>query len=181
MRTRSFFLGLIVLVGFSQISFAQNLSPEQKAKVDSALAQLSSLGTDPTVVAAVRDYNTNPPAIVATMTQGKWKSLSVLSSEVLSFARNPLAVYLKTRRTDTIDELFVSGAAGTKVAFFGKTTSWSHKGAAKHDQPMAGKTWIGEPSLDESSGKYEVQISFPVLDGGKPIGSIVIGLDVSKL
>lgn len=181
MGIKTFLLGLIVLVGFSQISFGQTLSAEQKAKVDSALAQLSSLGTDPTVVAAVREYNANPPAIVATMTQDAWKSLSVLSSEVLSFARNPLAVYLKTKRTDAIAELFVSGASGTKVAFFGKTTSWSHKGSAKHDQPMAGKTWIGQPALDESSGKYEVQISFPVLDGGKPIGSIVIGLDVSKL
>jgi hypothetical protein len=46
---------------------------------------------------------------------------------------------------------------------------------------MAGKTWIDVPALDQSSGMVTVQISFPVLDGKKPIGSMVVGLDVSKL
>jgi hypothetical protein len=46
---------------------------------------------------------------------------------------------------------------------------------------MAGKTWIGETETDASTGVVQVQISFPVLDAGKPIGSIVIGLQVSKL
>jgi len=88
---------------------------------------------------------------------------------------------LKTKRTAVMAELFVSGTDGTKVAFFAKTTSWSHKGKAKHDAPMSGKSWTGSPELDESSGKITVQIAFPVLDGRKPIGSIVIGLDISKL
>jgi hypothetical protein len=114
------------------------------------------------------------------MTQAKWKSLSVLSNEVKFFSKNALAEYLKTKRTDAVAECFVSIADGTKAAFFAKTTSWSHKGAAKHDNPMANKTWMGESDMDESTGKVLVQISFPVLDAGKPIGSVVIGLDLSK-
>jgi hypothetical protein len=89
--------------------------------------------------------------------------------------------YLKTKRGPEVAELFVSLADGTKAAFFGKTTSWSHKGKPKHDVPMSGKTWVGPPELDQSSGKVSVQVSFPVPDGGKPIGSIVVGLEVSKL
>jgi hypothetical protein len=46
---------------------------------------------------------------------------------------------------------------------------------------MSGKTWIGPPELDESSGRITVQISFPILDGKKAIGTMVIGLDVAKL
>jgi hypothetical protein len=139
------------------------------------------LGTDPTVVKAVKDFNAAPPPDAKGMTQEKWASLSILSDEVKALAKNALAEYLKTKRSPIIAELFVSGANGTKVAFFAKTTSWSHAGKPKHDLPMTGKTWIGPPELDESSGKVTVQISFPVLDGTKVIGSIVIGLDLAKL
>jgi hypothetical protein len=46
---------------------------------------------------------------------------------------------------------------------------------------MAGKTWIGPVEVDESTGLQQVQVALPVLDGGKPIGSIVLGLSVAKL
>jgi hypothetical protein len=42
------------------------------------------------------------------------------------------------------------------------------------DMPFSAK-------MDESTGKPQMHISFPVLDGKKPIGSMVIGLDLSKL
>jgi hypothetical protein len=67
------------------------------------------------------------------------------------------------------------------VGFLGKTTSWSHKGKAKHDVPMTGKTWQGPIELDESSGTQQVQVSMPVLDGDKPIGSLVVGISLAKL
>jgi len=82
---------------------------------------------------------------------------------------------------DSIAEAFVSGADGTKVAFLSKPTSWSHKGKDKHDAPMSGKTWYGPVEVDQSSGAQQIQLGIPVLDGGKPIGSIVIGLKVTKL
>jgi hypothetical protein len=35
--------------------------------------------------------------------------------------------------------------------------------------------------MDESTGLITVQVAVPVLDGGKAVGSIVVGLTVSKL
>jgi len=175
------FLLLLAFAATSLLAQATALTPDQKAKVDAYLKEFMVLGSDPTVVKAVRDYNSAPPTEYASMTQDKWASLSVLSPEIKSLAKNSLAEYLKGKRQAVIAELFVSAANGNKVAFFAKTSSWSHKGKPKHDLPMSGKTWIDVPALDESSGKVTVQVSFPVLDGGKPIGSIVIGLDVSKL
>jgi hypothetical protein len=46
---------------------------------------------------------------------------------------------------------------------------------------MLGKNWIGSAELDESTGQLEVQVAIPVLDGKKPIGSMVVGLSTSKL
>ena len=67
------------------------------------------------------------------------------------------------------------------MAFLSKTTSWSHADKDKHKVPMSGKTFIGPVALDESTGVQMIQIGLPVLDGGRPIGSIVLGLAVSKL
>jgi hypothetical protein len=175
------FVLLTLLATVTVTAQAAPLTPDQKAKVDAFLGQNKALGTDPTIVKAVKDFNAAPPAEAKGMTQATWDGLSVLSPEVRSFAKNALAEYMKTKRTPVMAELFVSGANGTKVAFFAKTTSWSHAGKPKHDVPMTGKTWIGPPELDQSSGKVTVQVSFPVLDGGKPIGSVVIGLEIAKL
>jgi len=160
---------------------AQTLTDAQTVKVKAVLASLQPLGVDPTVVKAVKSFNAKPPAELAGMTQDKWDKLNVLDPIVRDLSKNDLAAYLKAKKTPIIIELFVSGANGTKVAFFAKTTSWNHTGKPKHDVPMTGKTWIGAPALDESTGKLEVQVSFPVLDGAKPIGSIVVGLDVNQL
>lgn len=151
---------------------------EQVAAKARALAWLS---TDATVVAAVKEYNARPPAESRAMTQAKWKSLQVLDPFVRALSKNPLALYLKDRRAPEWTELFVSGADGTKVALFNKTSSWSHQGRAKHDQPMLGKVWIGEVEFDASSGAEQIQIGLPVLDGEQPIGSIVIGFSVARL
>jgi hypothetical protein len=80
-----------------------------------------------------------------------------------------------------VTELYVSGADGGKVAFLAKTAKWSHSGLAKHERPMRGETWIGEPVRVAATDTRQVQVSFPVLDGSKAIGSIVLSLDLGKL
>jgi hypothetical protein len=161
--------------------FGQSISSEAMAKVDAKIKQLQGWSTDPAIIGAVKSHNSSPPAEDAAMTNGKWAELTVIDPFVRSFAKNPLALYLKTKKDDQIAEIFVSGADGTKVAFLSKTTSWSHAGKDKHKVPMSGKTYTGPVAMDESTGQQLIQIGLPVIDGGKPIGSIVVGLLVSKL
>jgi hypothetical protein len=160
---------------------AQSLSPDMKAKVDARLRELQAWSADAAFVSAVKAFNGAPPAEAAGMTEEKWKALSLLDPVVRSFTRNPLGVTLKARKAPQIAEIFVSGANGGKVAFLSKPTSWCHKGKPKHDMPMAGKVWYGPVETDESTGQLQVQVAVPVLDGSKPIGSIVVGLSVAKL
>jgi len=177
-------LGIVFAAGLAMLPctvYGQALSPEQKVKVDAKARQLAAWGSDPAIVSAVKAFNSAPPAETQGMTQERWASLTLLDPVVRALSKNQLATYLKSKKDDSISEIFVSGAGGTKVAFLSKTTSWSHKGKAKHDLPMAGKTWVGPLDVDESSGALQVQVAFPVVDGGKPIGSIVIGLKASAL
>lgn len=172
---------LLVLSCMAALPWAQRAQAgDPKEIAAEELKKLSPLGSDAKVVAAVKAFNTSPPALAKDMDQAKWSQLSVLSPEVKTFTKSDLASYLKSKKTDKVTEIFVCGADGTKVAFLSKPTNWSHKGKPKHDKPMSGKTWIGNAELDESSGKLQIQVSFPVLDGGKAIGSVVVGLDASK-
>lgn len=152
-----------------------------QAKVDAEVSLAKQLAADPDVVAAVKGYNVAPPAESVAMTQEKWKTLTLLDPLVRSFSKNAAGLALKAKKSANVSEAFVSGANGGKVAFLAKTSSWSHLGKAKHDVPMSGKTWQGEVETDESTGLQQIQIAVPVLDGGTPIGSMVVGLSISKM
>jgi hypothetical protein len=180
---RSIFIaaGIAVFMVVTVAAHSEELTAAQKTKVEAKIKQFSSWSTDKKIVDFVRKANANPPAEAKGMTQEKWAGLSMLSPEVKAFSKNDLASYLRTIKDASVAEVFVSCADGTKAAFLSKTSNWSHKGKPKHDVPMKGNTWTGKPELDESTGIQQVQIGLPVLDNGKPIGSIVIGLNLSKL
>lgn len=157
------------------------LPPDQQAKLDAKIADIRLWAADPVVTQAVVAQNTATPPAFAEMTQEKWKTLTVLAPFVRAFSKNAAAVALKARKTDWVSEAFVSDAAGLKVAFLAKTSGWSHAGKPKHDRPMAGETWQGEVELDESTGLQQVQVAVPIIAEGKPVGSLVVGVSLSKL
>ena len=178
---RNRWISTIALVFSMAACCAAQLDPAMKAKVDLKAREIGAWSTDLKIVSAVKAYNTAPPKGSREMTNEKWNELTILDPFVRSFSNCELGQYLKRKRSPQIAEIFVSGSDGGKVAFLSKTTYWSHKGKAKHDVPMTGKTWIGPLELDESTGQQEVQVAVPVLDQGKPIGSIVVGLRTAAL
>jgi len=165
----------------SAVAGAAGIDPVLQAKLDARMAAVKALAADPVVVEAVKAVNATARPEYADMTQEKWVSLSVLDPLVRPLTRNDAANTLKTKKADEVSEAFVSAASGVKVAFLSKPTNWSHKGKPKHDVPMTGKTWQGEIEMDESTGVQQIQVSVPVLEGGKPIGSLVVGFAVAKL
>lgn len=178
-------LPLAVFCMFAQagVLFAAEADAALKAKLSAKFTEIKGWAADPAIVDAVASANASQPAEAKAMTQDKWKAAPILDPFVRSFTKNAAAAFLKTKQGQdpAVAEAFVSGEDGTKVAFLSKTSNWSHKGKAKHDQPMAGKDWIGPVEVDESTGVSQVQIAVPVLKGGKSIGSLVVGYSVTKL
>jgi hypothetical protein len=150
---------------------------EEKIK-QTVIPHAESLAALPAVVEAVKKTNA---AFPSKMTNEKWKQLPVSSDLVQRYQNNAAAKALIGAKAGYVAEAFVNAADGSKVAFLEKTTFWTHANAAKHKQPMQGKTWVGDLQLDDSSGSNQVQISVPVKDGGKIIGSLVIGAAITKL
>ncbi len=176
-----FFLSLMLTAFVATSAFAEALTPEQTAALNKQVEEFKKVASDAKVVDAVKAVNTAALADYKDMTQDKWKELPVLDPKVRYFSKNPAAEFLKTKKNDMVTEIFVNAADGTKVAFLSKTSNWSHKGKPKHDDPMAGKTWQGQIETDESTGIKSVQVAVPVMDGGKAIGSMVVGFSVTKL
>lgn len=150
---------------------------EEKIK-KTAIPHAESLAALPVVVEAVKKANSAGPF---TMTNEKWKQLPVSAEVVQQYQNNSVAKALKNAKAAYVAEIFVNAADGSKVAFLEKTTFWTHANAAKHRQPMQGKFWIGDLQLDDSSGSNQVQVSVPVKDGEKIIGSLVLGAAIAKL
>lgn len=172
---------IIVIFLFSFAASAQ-APPELQAKLNAEISHLETFSHDAQVVSAVKTYNSTPASAEAkTMTNEQWRSLSLFDPFVRTIGKNSLSEYLKSQKNDLIVKIFVSGADGGKVGFDAKTEHWTHRGMPKHEVPMGGKNWIGTVKLDDSTGWQLIQVGLPVLDGKKPIGSIVFGLRSDKL
>lgn len=177
----------LALAMFGLASSTQNstgaaaLAAAAQAKVDAITKEAQTWACDAALVSAVKAQNASVPANYAAMNEEKWKSLLITDPLVRSLSKNAAGQFLKTKKTDINNKIFVSDAAGLKVAFLDKTANWCHKGQPKHEVPMTGKTWQGAVGPDPSTGLESVQVSVPVLDGGKPIGSVVLSLVISQL
>lgn len=180
MKTRLFLPFAVLLLACGPAG-GKISDPAAQAKVDEQIKVVTAWAADPIVVDAVKAHNAALPPEQRDITQEKWSTLSVLDPLVRSFTRNAAGQFLKARKTEFITEAFVSDAAGLKVAFLAKTTSWSHLGKPKHDVPMSGQPWQGSIEVDESTGRQQLQVAVPVLDAGQPIGSLVVGLNLDLL
>jgi hypothetical protein len=179
MKTYLWAMAVGVLFALACESWA--LDAAVQTKIDTQVKDIQKWASDGVIVNAAKAQNGNKSEDAKAMTQEAWKQLSVLDSFVRRMTQNPAAEFIKSKRTDVITEAFLSSADGTKIAFLAKPSNWTHKGKPKHDMPMNGKVWQGDVEVDESTGFEQVQVAVPVLDGGKPIGSLIVGLNIGKL
>src|SRR5215471_14254200 len=92
-----YLLQSLALVLFaSGLGTAADLPRDLKEPVEARARTLAAIGSDPQLVAAVRAYNTNPPAALSQMSNQVWRTLSVSDPLVLSLSTGPLVDHLKS-------------------------------------------------------------------------------------
>jgi hypothetical protein len=177
-----------VLTGFAFLTTVAGaasfeMTAAVQAELDKQKTVVASWAANPVIVNAVLAQNRTGP--IAGMDNAKWKMTRRSHPVVTGFQANPAGQLLKARLQESegaISEAFLSAAQGEKVAFVEKTTSYIHRGAEKFDVPFrTGKAWQGPAEFDESSQTYAIQISVPVLAEGRPIGVLVVGVNLSHL
>ena len=159
------------------------LTAPVQAELDKQKVVIAKWAAEPAIVAAVKEQNSKGP--LTGMDNATWKTTRRTDAMVKAFQASPAGQLLRTRvdgGAGTFNEAFLSAAKGEKVAFVEKTTSYIHVGQAKFDVPFGtAKAWQGKPEFDDSSQTHAIQISVPVLADGKPIGVLVVGVNLTHL
>lgn len=162
---------------------AFEVTPPVQKGLDQIIETVKGWATDPVIVTAVAAQNQKGP--IAGMDNAKWKSIRRSDALVKEFQSNPAAKLLQQKLDESkglYSEAFLNANQGEKVAFVAKTSSYLHRGSAKFDTPFSsGKPWQGQPEFDESSQTHQVQVAVPVLADSKPIGVLVIGVNLTQL
>ncbi|MBI3774606.1 MAG: hypothetical protein HY273_03475 [Gammaproteobacteria bacterium] len=160
-----------------------DITPAVQAAMDKQKMLVATWASNPVIVNATKAQNAKGP--IAGMDNPKWKTTRRSDPLIAEFQSNEAAVFLKAKLEGSqslYSEAFLSAAAGEKVAFVEKTSSYIHKGVPKFDVPFTtGAAWQGAPEFDESSQTYAIQISVPVNAEGKALGVLVVGVSLSQL
>jgi hypothetical protein len=174
---------LVLIATAAQAQRTFEISPAVQVEIDKQKTVIAAWAASPEVVNAVREQNARGP--IPKMDNAKWKATRRADLLVRGFQMSPAGRFLKRKLDEsgvTYSEAFLNGARGEKAAFVEKTTSYIHKGQPKFDVPFqSGQAWQGKPELDDSSQMYMLQLAVPVLDQAKPIGVLVVGVNVSHL
>lgn len=184
-RTSAFVSGAIVAAILAAPALAGEPAPAQvKALVD---AKLKAIGTNATVVAAVKAAN----AAGQTLDQVKardaeWQKTPGVTPAMKALMDNACGKYLHGLQDELpwLAEAFVMDNQGANVAMTDKTSDYWQGDEPKWQESYkggVGAVHVSDVKFDDSSQTYTVQISVPVMDGGKAIGAITFGIDVDKV
>jgi hypothetical protein len=180
---RKLFLFAAFMVSVQALAAEFVISDSVQAELEKRKTEIAGWAAEAPIVSGVKDQNAKGP--IAGMDNPKWKATKRSDPIVKELQSNAAASLLSEKVTASngaFGEAFLSAAQGEKVAFVEKTSSYIHKGAPKFDVPFnENKAWQGKPEFDESTQTYAVQISVPVLDGGKPTGVLVVGVNLTYL
>lgn len=161
---------------------AFEITPAVQKELDQTIEAVKGWAAAPAIVSAVAVQNQKGP--IPGMDNAKWKTVRRSDDLIKGFQSNDAAKLLKQKLDESqglYSEAFLSASQGEKVAFVEKTSSYLHKGQPKFDMPFGGKPWQGQPEFDESSQTHQIQVAVPVLADGKPIGVLVVGVNLTKL
>ncbi len=181
---------LLLVATFTAPAAAQELafSPEQlKVVLASKIRAVKRLAANLTVVDAVKAQNVEETSIEKIKRiDEKWRATKTLTAFKRSLQRNPAGRFLRrhVRRNPTYGEAFLTDKRGANVAAYPATSDYwqgdETKFTASYDDGK-GQVFIGDVEYDESSQTHAAQVSVPVIDKGKAIGVLVMGIQLDYI
>lgn len=157
-----------------------------------AQSEIKAITQNPAVVAAVKAQN----AKHAGLKQGdidaldkKWRAerKSATSPMIDAVAKAPVSGELtkfKESGQGLYTEVFVMDDKGLNVGMSDPTSDYWQGDEAKWQKTFlagADAIHLSEVEKDDSTNTFQMQISMTVVDGGKPIGAITVGVDAEML
>jgi hypothetical protein len=182
MRKVAFLTALMFVFIGSAAVFA---GPAPQKVIDLANSQLAQLGTEQAVLDAVNAAN----AEGKTMAQieemdAQWKAdkkAGKTADYMTALMENDCAKKLNEimGQHEFITEIFVTDNQGANVAQTGGTGDYWQGDEAKFQEVFNKGILVAD--VEQEDGKNISQVSVPVIDGDKHIGTMTIGVDVDKV
>jgi hypothetical protein len=147
------------------------LPADVQSKVDTYKKKLVEWAANPAVVSAVKESNTKG-GLAAGMTNAKWEELGEADPVVKGFQTSAAGKLVSQWEEDkVINKLYVRDEKGNLVASSNKPLLFNVASRPPFTGAIKGSPWNApEVKPDPTTQLKSVQISAPVLDGGKPIG-----------
>ena len=160
---------------------------ELEAALALKIRAVRHMALNPTLVRAVRRQNAegiSPSEITAR--DERWKSSDEVTQFKWTLQQTRAGRFLRDRvnADAAYNEAFLTDNQGANVAAFPPTSDYFQGDEEKWSESFndgSGRVFIGPVELDESTGVRAVQISAPVLDQGRTIGVLVVGITVEHI
>jgi hypothetical protein len=171
----------IALAGRALAAFEMTAALQRE--LDRHVEKIRAWALDPAVVKAV--YWGSQKGPLEGMDNEKWKTVRRSDDVFRNYMRNDAGKLLAKGLEGSNGiymRAFLCGARGEQIATTEKTESYVFRGQRVFDVPFTtAGTWQGPPELDADSDVHDAQIAAPVISNGKPIGVLVVGVNLTKL
>lgn len=180
--TRTFIVSLFCLS--ATIAFAAEEAPQA---VKDLAPMLQAWGNNPVLIAAVKEQNSKAATLDAIKKiDTEWMATPGVTPFMKSLLENSAAKELSKleKSKPYFTELFLMDDKGANVAMTNKTSDYWQGDEDKFTESFKGgkgAVFVDKVKFDKSSQAYLVQVSVPVMEGGKAIGAITIGVNVDEL
>ncbi len=160
---------------------------EAPASVKKITPQLEVLGNNATLIAAVKAQNGQGLSLdTIKQRDADWRKVAGTDAFMDGLLSSAAAKEMATFESSQpyFIELFLMDNQGANVAMTSKTSDYWQGDEAKWQQSFkdgTGAVHVGDVEFDESAQAYLVQVSVPVMDAGKAIGAITIGINLDEL
>lgn len=182
MRKIALFTASIFVLVCSSAAFA---GPAPQNILELANSQLALLGSDATVVKAVKAANAEGRTLAQIEAlDAQWradKKAGNTPAYMAELMANDCSGHLKSlmAKHSFITEIFVTDNQGANVAQTGGTGDFWQGDEAKFKEVFNKGILVSD--VEQEDGKNISQVSIPVLDGSTHIGTMTIGVDVDRV
>lgn len=163
-------LGALLTGLLLSVNAFADMPPDVQAKVEKYKKHISEWAANPVVISAVKEANAKGP--IPGMTNAKWDELGDKDAVVLGMQTSPAGQYAKKLEDDkNVNKVTIWDDKGNMIASSTKTLIYNAASRPAFTGAMKGKPWSApEVKPDPTTQKNSVNISAPVMDGGKIIG-----------
>lgn len=188
MKLSKLILILALLPAQTALGQAQLSETELRDLLRIKIRTVQHMALNPTVVRAVRRQNAETLSVSEIKERDKnWSGTDDLTTFKRSLQENTAGRFLRrhvSREDASFNEAFLTDNQGANVAAYPATSDYWQGDEDKWVNSFndgEGQVFLGDLELDESTQTYAVQVSAPVLDRGRTIGVLVVGVTLDYL